>query len=308
MEKINIEKVADSQADHLMNHKIALLRDIHYLEYAQNNFFFLESYFVSFIVKGHAEIMIEDEMYKVSAGQVFISTPKKILKNSMFSMDFEMRSLFISPEYVKEISTHSNQYWTLNYISTGHHILQVDPIVMQEALLYYDLLELKLSEPESTQKQSSIDALNQSFFYTLFGMASRYTEVAFMTQNSAQQIFRKFVSLLNDTKVPFMGVNEYAEQIHVTPKYFSAVCKQMVGKSAKTIINEEIMHMAKALLRENQKSIKQIADELNFTNQSHFGTFFRRHAGISPQQFRDNMTDPAEGRVNAWMPNEEETL
>lgn len=290
MEKINIDKVTDSQATHFKNHKIALLRDIHYLEYAQNNYFFLESYFVSFIVKGHAEFIIEDQVYKVSANQVFISTPKNILKNSMFSMDFEMRSLFISPDYTEEISKHLNQYWTLNSIATSHNILQVDPIVIQEALLYYDLLELKLSEPESAQKQPSIDALNLSFAYTLLNRISFRTEGASAMQNSAQQIFQRFVSLLNDPKVPFMGVNEYAEQIHITPKYFSAVCKQMTGKSAKAIINEEIMHIAKALLRENQKSIKQIADELNFTNQSHFGTFFRRHAGISPQQFRESLS------------------
>jgi AraC-like DNA-binding protein len=40
------------------------------------------------------------------------------------------------------------------------------------------------------------------------------------------------------------------------------------------------------MMRDNSVSIKQIADTLNFTNQSHFGTFFRRHVGMSPQQFR----------------------
>ena len=32
--------------------------------------------------------------------------------------------------------------------------------------------------------------------------------------------------------------------------------------------------------------IQQIADRLGFQNQSHFGTFFKRHEGCSPKDFR----------------------
>lgn len=41
-------------------------------------------------------------------------------------------------------------------------------------------------------------------------------------------------------------------------------------------------------LIDNSKSIKQIAEMLGFANQSHFGTFFNRKAGMSPQQFRNS--------------------
>nr|MCR4958426.1 helix-turn-helix domain-containing protein [Prevotella sp.] len=47
------------------------------------------------------------------------------------------------------------------------------------------------------------------------------------------------------------------------------------------------MTTAKLLLRDNTKSIKQIAEMLGFANQSHFGTYFNRKAGMSPQMFRN---------------------
>ncbi len=101
---------------------------------------------------------------------------------------------------------------------------------------------------------------------------------------SAHNIFNKFVLMLNDPKVPFMSVNDYAGELNISAKYFSAICKQMSGKSASDIINEEKIRVAKQLLSNKSKNIKQIADELNFANQSHFGTFFKRYVGISPQK------------------------
>lgn len=84
----------------------------------------------------------------------------------------------------------------------------------------------------------------------------------------------------------YLSVNEYAERLHVTPKYFSTTCKRLTGRTAGQIINEEIITTAKLLLRDNSKSIKQISDLLGFANQSHFGTYFSKRIGMSPQQFR----------------------
>lgn len=94
------------------------------------------------------------------------------------------------------------------------------------------------------------------------------------------------LALLEDPRQPFVRVKGYAELLHVTPKYFSWVCKRLSGKTANEIICEEVVRQAKLMLRDNSLSIKQIAERLNFANQSHFGTFFRRHTGVSPCRFR----------------------
>lgn len=82
-------------------------------------------------------------------------------------------------------------------------------------------------------------------------------------------------------------MTEYANLLHISPKYFSSVCKKLTGKTASEIINDEIIKQSSFLLRNNKLSIKQISSRLGFVNQSHFGTFFRRHTGLSPQQYRE---------------------
>lgn len=40
------------------------------------------------------------------------------------------------------------------------------------------------------------------------------------------------------------------------------------------------------MLRNTTKSIKQIAEEMNFPNQSFLGKYFKEHVGMSPSQYR----------------------
>ena len=41
-----------------------------------------------------------------------------------------------------------------------------------------------------------------------------------------------------------------------------------------------------SLIRNTDKSIKEIADSLNFPNASAFGTFFKKQVGMSPVNYR----------------------
>ena len=104
---------------------------------------------------------------------------------------------------------------------------------------------------------------------------------------SAENIMQKFLSLIQNESIAYLNVTEYANLLHISPKYFSSACKKLTGKTASEIINEEIIKQSSFLLRNNKLSIKQISSRLGFVNQSHFGTFFRRHTGLSPQQYRE---------------------
>ena len=62
----------------------------------------------------------------------------------------------------------------------------------------------------------------------------------------------------------------YANQLYVTPKYLSAVCKEVSGQTASELITQYMVKDILYLLRNSQKSIKEIANELNFPNLSFF--------------------------------------
>jgi len=72
----------------------------------------------------------------------------------------------------------------------------------------------------------------------------------------------------------------------LTTKYFSTLIKDVSGKTAGAWINEMLVLEARVRLQNPEQSIAQIAYELNFSDPSHFGRFFKKHVGVSPLEYR----------------------
>lgn len=101
-----------------------------------------------------------------------------------------------------------------------------------------------------------------------------------------QQIFERFIKDVNQHFFIERNVYSYAERLCITPKYLSAVVRQVSGKSANDWINEYVILEAKALLRLKNNTIKDVSNKLNFPNQSFFAKYFKQHTGLTPKQYR----------------------
>jgi AraC-like DNA-binding protein len=81
-------------------------------------------------------------------------------------------------------------------------------------------------------------------------------------------------------------VNYYAERMNITRKYLGIIVKNKTGNSPKQIIDEYIVLRLKLTLQSSNRSLKQIAHDYYFSDQSALTRYFRAHVGMSPQQFR----------------------
>ena len=106
------------------------------------------------------------------------------------------------------------------------------------------------------------------------------------TISRAEQICGQYFSLVELHCREQHSVEWYASQMCLAPKYLSNVVKQTLGSSPNKYIDEALTRQARDLLSSTSLSIQQISDRLGFQNQSHFGTFFKRHEGLSPAAFR----------------------
>ena len=82
---------------------------------------------------------------------------------------------------------------------------------------------------------------------------------------------------------------EYAAQLSVTPNYLNAVVKEYLGKPAGNVIKNRIVLEAKRLLSHTTLSVRQISLELGFSDNSHFGKYFKNSTGQTPETFRKNL-------------------
>lgn len=100
-------------------------------------------------------------------------------------------------------------------------------------------------------------------------------------------ILLHFLYLLNNHYLQHHEVKWYAEQLCISPNSLSVALKNAYGKNANTFIDERLIEKAKQYLSDNRYSIQQVADMLNFSDQSSFGKFFKRITGVSPKTFRE---------------------
>mgnify|MGYP000356442481 FL=1 len=107
-------------------------------------------------------------------------------------------------------------------------------------------------------------------------------------ENSGVCMLRDFKKLVNENFQQWHKVAEYAPILHVSPKHLSHTIKQLTGKTAKEVIQDRLTLEAKRLLFHTDLSIKEIAFRVGFEAPLHFSSFFKKQAGQSPSQYRQN--------------------
>ena len=78
----------------------------------------------------------------------------------------------------------------------------------------------------------------------------------------------------------------YSNEMCLTPKHLSEVVKNVSGRTAGQWITTFVLVETKTLLKNSTLSIKEIAQEMNFPNQSFLGKYFKNVTGMSPSDYR----------------------
>jgi AraC-like DNA-binding protein len=78
----------------------------------------------------------------------------------------------------------------------------------------------------------------------------------------------------------------YAQMLFITPNRLNGLCKEAVGTNATELIKDRVILEAKRLLTHTTMTVTQIAYELGFEDNSHFGKYFKSVVNETPEKFR----------------------
>lgn len=151
---------------------------------------------------------------------------------------------------------------------------------------YYTLLKKNIEDGNA----EVIKGLALALSHTIIALMTKYQELrtpeSERNETRSQQLFDKFMKLLNAYHTKERSLQFYADKMFLTPKYVSGVIKSYSGKGALDWINEYVMLEAKMMLRYSEMSVQEVAYALNFPTQSAFGKYFKQQTGMSPKQYR----------------------
>ncbi len=106
------------------------------------------------------------------------------------------------------------------------------------------------------------------------------------------EIAYRFKKLVQTELRSYKKVSDFADRLHISPKYLIESVSDVTGKSPKAIITERILSETKTMLRYTDQPIAEIARAYNFTDQAHFANFFKQNNSLSPLEFRATRTQP----------------
>ena len=141
------------------------------------------------------------------------------------------------------------------------------------------------------------EEINYAYFYILLtGMADMMWNIygkdspSHLTEMTrSDTILKDFTELLGQHILTETSVGFYAEQLCISKKYLSLIVKQKTRVNISTIISVIRTETASRMLRDPDMTIQQIASAMSFSDQSSFGKFFKKHTGLSPLKYRQNL-------------------
>ena len=109
--------------------------------------------------------------------------------------------------------------------------------------------------------------------------------IGFKTNRTLAYV-ESFETLVNQNFRQLKRTSEYAGKLNITPNYLNSIVKERMDLTAEQYIRNRVILEAERLLLNTNLSVTEIAFDLGFTDKSHFGKYFRKTTGESPNRFR----------------------
>lgn len=84
-------------------------------------------------------------------------------------------------------------------------------------------------------------------------------------------------------------VGTIAEHFNISPTYFSAYFKRNFEVSYREYLNDYKVKLIERRIQSGQMTLKQIASEFGFTDESHFTNYFKKLKNTSPKIYRSSL-------------------
>jgi AraC family transcriptional regulator, transcriptional activator of pobA len=100
------------------------------------------------------------------------------------------------------------------------------------------------------------------------------------------EVIKRFIDLLDSYYLKEHSVTFYATRLSLHPNYLNLQIKRHTGMNAKEIIQNRLLLETKFLLHSTKLSIKEISNQVGFSDPNYFAAFFKRLEHMSPANYR----------------------
>jgi AraC-like DNA-binding protein len=243
---------------------------------------------VLFLMNGTGIHVIDGNPYEITPPCIFFMSPGQAHWLEL-SNDISGFIYIFSPEFYLLNQSNPNRLIEFPFYFT---LKQVNPPLVLKTpgdIDFFDFLFTRGAEEAVRKEGYSIEILRSLLDLILTKCADLYPAGDdYVAKGKGHLLVKRFFQLVEEHFRENIAVSQYAQKLAVTPNHLTQTIKQLTGKTSTGIIKSKQLIEIKRLLVNTNLTIAEIADRLNFSDQSYFTKFFKHETSMSPLAYRNN--------------------
>jgi len=241
---------------------------------------------VGLCLSGCFRYTADTEEQRAEPGDAIIIHNGQVISNYRVDKGSEGIGIMMTYDFFHEIVKGVHELSSLFLFSRNHPVFRMLPGEIRNVRNYFDLIKEKVDETDNHFRKDVVRLIISAMIYDLCNAIYRIQQNSDKKLMRAEKIFTEFIKLVERNYRVERRVGWYGQQLCITSKYLSEIIRQVSHRTPNEWIDNYVIMELRVQLKNTTKSIKEIAREMNFPNQSSMGKFFKEHVGMSPLMYR----------------------
>ena len=245
---------------------------------------------------GYIDVYYRGEMIRISEGDLFVRIPDFTQPLGPYDMspDFKFKQVTINASIYEQVMYDHMRvepnWWAKQEYIKRNPIFHINEISIDFFNTYYHLLMLQLQDRLSDYRRRILRLIANGAMMELLNYMDKLALMPDLAMqhtgtNQGDYLFHEFIHLLQQHPHE-REVQWYAQQLNITPKYLSEVCKSKSNKTASEWIMEITVSELKHYLQKTTMPIREVSRVMEFPNASFFSQYVKKHLHMTPNHYR----------------------
>ena len=243
---------------------------------------------------GMAQFDYDGQQIQLRKNDLYLYMAHSVVCNFMSSPDFNCRQIWFSRSELWNI----NMYGEVSLADLAYlkqypkvHLSDEDVTLLDD---YFQLLCRRMRDQKPLLYSEIVRSLVSTMMLEMLCMMRRDKEqkaqADFLEDNTSgfhrRRLADKFMRLVEQSDGRLRRVDDFANQLNITPKYLSTLLKETMSRRPSEMIKLFTLKAIERRLRYTDMTMQEIANDLKFPNASFFGKYVKEHLGMTPLEYR----------------------
>lgn len=248
----------------------------------------MNSLIIGVCTDGEGSFTLNQTEYKVNRNDVFVLTDGMIVENIRMSANAKGFAVLVSNRFTQDVVKDVHNLTDLFMLTHRYPVFSMTEEEMNTTKEYISMITKRMMGKDYRFRKDVVRLLLLTLIYDLSNVFDRVLNMETTTSSNSkpERAFMQFIQLVEQNYRRERRVSWYAEQMGISPKYLSEVISNVSKRTPNDWINKYVTTELRNLLRTTDMRIQEIAEAMNFPNQSFLGKYFKENVGVSPLKYR----------------------